>query len=59
MDLYRVLAELSRERDLIDEAIAHLELLSTGERGIPGRPRRRVGEDKPLEKARVAGAAFD
>jgi hypothetical protein len=59
MDLNRVLAELARERDLIDEAIAHLERLSTGTQSIANVPRRRVHEQKPQEKARAAGAAFD
>jgi len=59
MDLNRVLAELARERDLIDEAIAHLERLSTGAQGIVNDPRRRVHGQKSHEKARVAGGGFD
>ena len=59
MDLYKVLAELARERELIDEAIAHLERLSTGTPGISSRPRRRVDEEKPQERARAAGGALD
>ena len=59
MDLNRVLAELAKERELIDEAIAHLERLPRGRQGVSSRPRRRVREEKPQEKARAAGAAFD
>jgi hypothetical protein len=59
MDLHRVLAELLRERDLIDEAIAHLERLPTGMRGVSSRPRGHVNSDEPQEKARTAAAAFD
>jgi len=59
MDLYRVLGELLRERDLIDEAIAHLERLPTGTRGVPSRPRGRMQADEPQEKACAAGEAFD
>jgi len=59
MDLDRVLAELLRERDLIDEAIAHLERLETGTHGVASRTRGRVPADELQEKARAAGAASD
>jgi len=59
MDLNRVLAELLRERDLIDEAIAHLERLSAGTPSVSSRPRGRGREDEPQAKTRAAGAAFD
>lgn len=57
MDLDRVLAELLRERDLIDKAIAHLERFSTGTQGVSNRPRGRAHVDTPKEKARVATSA--
>lgn len=57
MDLDRVLAELLRERDLIDEAIAHLERLPASTPSVSSRPRGRGRE--PQEKTRAAGAAFD
>jgi hypothetical protein len=57
MDLNRVLAELVRERDLIDEAIAHLEQLSKPTSS--SQPRRRVDADKSQDRVRAAGGAFD
>jgi hypothetical protein len=59
MDLNKVLAELARERELIDEAIAHLERLPKGVQTASSLPRRRGREEKPKEKTRTAGAAFD
>jgi hypothetical protein len=59
MDLNRVLAELAREREMINEAIAHLERLPARDLGVSSRPRRRVREERPHEKARAAGAGFD
>jgi hypothetical protein len=58
MDLHRILAELARERELIDQAIAHLERLPLRTQAVSRSPRR-SREDKPQEKARAAGAAFD
>lgn len=57
MDLDRVLAELLRERDLIDKAIAHLERFSTGTQGVSSRPQGRAHADARKEKARAAGGA--
>jgi len=59
MDLDRVLVELLRERDLIDDAIAHLERLPTGVRGVSSRPQGRIQEDEARAKVRASGAAFD
>lgn len=59
MDLDKVLAELIRERDLLDEAIAHLERLSTGPQDVSSRPKRETNPDKPKERARGVGAASD
>ena len=59
MDLDKVLTELIMERNLIDEAIAHLERLSTGAQGISIRPQRRTQQDKPREQVRAAGAGFE
>jgi len=59
MDLDRVLAELLRERDLIDQAIAHLERLPTGTQGGSIRPSGRAYGDEPKAKARAAGGALD
>ena len=58
MDLNKVLSELIMERDLLDEAIAHLERFSTGVQ-VSNRPQRRVRQDQPQEKARSAGSGFD
>jgi hypothetical protein len=60
MDLHKVLAELLRERDLIDDAIAHLERLPWGTHGASNdRPRGRGHAAKPPEQARTAGADLD
>jgi hypothetical protein len=59
MDLDKVLAELLKERDLIDEAIANLERLSTGPRDTNGRPQSRAYPEKRQEKVRSAGGVFD
>lgn len=59
MDLDRVLAELLRERDLINEAIAHLERLPTGTQSVSSRPRGRARVSEPDRKDRAAGAAMD
>jgi hypothetical protein len=60
MDLDRVLAELLRERDLIDKAIAHLERFSRGTQDVSSRPRGRAHADATKEKVRSAsGAALD
>jgi len=57
MDLNRVLAELIRERDLLDKAIANLEQLSAKTRSIPvSRPK--VTAPKRAERAQVAGAGM-
>jgi hypothetical protein len=52
MDLDKVLAELLKERKLIDEAISHLERLSVATQGISSRPLRREHPEKPHERAR-------
>jgi hypothetical protein len=57
MDLDKVITELIRERNLIDEAIAHLERLSTGAQGI-SIPQRRTQSDKLRGQVRAAGAGF-
>jgi len=59
MDLDRVLAELLRERDLIDEAIAHLERLPAGSQGVSSRPRSRTHSNEPQDRGRAAGASCD
>lgn len=59
MDLNKVLAELITERNLIDDAIAHLEKLSTGTQGVSTRPEKRAQPAKPQEKTRAAGGNFD
>ena len=58
MDLNKVLAELLRERDLIDQAIANLERLSSGMLGVPERRPSRANPPKP-ERVRTAGQSFD
>jgi hypothetical protein len=59
MDLNKVLAELIKERDLLDEAIAHLERFSTGAEAVSIRPQRRGYPDKRQEKARDVSTPVD
>jgi hypothetical protein len=59
MDLNKVVADLIRERDLLDEAIAHLERLAAGTPGSPSRPQRASRPEKRAEKVRTAGSSFD
>jgi hypothetical protein len=54
MELDKVLAELLKERNLIDEAIALLEPLSTRTHGVRSRPQRRVLPDEPQKEAGIA-----
>jgi hypothetical protein len=57
MDLNKVIAELMRERDLVDRAISHLEKLSPGIYGVSS-SRQPDEERRPL-RARHAGAISD
>jgi len=59
MDLDKLLADLRKERDLIDEAISHLERLPTGTRGVSSRRRGRANANEPPQKAHAAGAGLD
>ena len=59
MDLDRVLAELIKERDLLDEAIARLERLAPGPQGGAGRPPSRVYPENREERARGVSPSFD
>lgn len=57
MDLDKVIAELMRERDLLDRAIAHLEKLSPGIHGVSSS--RETDAERRQLRARHAGAASD
>jgi hypothetical protein len=59
MDLNKVIVELIRERDLLDEAIAHLEQLA-GVTQLVSSPSPRVARsEKRQEKVRTAGGGSD
>jgi hypothetical protein len=59
MDLNKLVDELIMERNLIDQAIANLERLSTGSQGISRPPKRRTQGEKLPEQARTARAGID
>jgi hypothetical protein len=59
MDLNKVLAELIRERDLLDDAIAHLERLAADQQGVSRRLPRSISPGKRQQKVQTASAGLD
>jgi hypothetical protein len=59
MDLNKVLAELIRERDLLDDAISHLEQLAADKQGVSSRLPRPASPGKRQQKVHTAGAGLE